>query len=816
MSVIFEPIKDLLGPLWDVASNFVNNYWELYMGWLPYHRLVLYLLLGFIFALPFLLIIYQLQGRSRKARKPSKLQTGRDINREAKWCEKNHEFVRAGELYEMVEKYHKAINMYLQGKAIERASRLYFEKLNDFDSALKILTDNSAWELAGNLCIKNNQFLEAAQFYEKANKLRTAADSYLQAQDYARAAELYEKTGFLEEAAIAYGKAGQNLKAAELFEKVWNQSKEDLSRDRSEAARRKLDELAKRSAYFYKQGGELKKSAAVLELAGQKKFAADLYLMAGDKSKAADLLNQIGASTKAAELYEQTGEIQKAAEIRAGYFMKQNNLVEAARQYELAGDLFAAADLYLRLGEDKKAADLYLHGGDSKTAAEIYYKAGDFKNAASAYESSGNLEMAMEVYRQTNNQEKLSELYEKAREYYEAAQMYFKAGKTEKALSVLTQVTENSKDFLPALELSGDIYLQLGKFDQALACYRKLASKKPFNPENIELYYKIAEIYDRAGQSPYAMNIYQRIYQIAPHFADVTLKMQAISQKMSSRGAMGIDATQAGQGAMGQAGGFRYQVVKELGRGGMGVVYLAKDVTLGRQVAYKVLPQEMKKYPEIVANFIREAKNLAQLNHPYIVSIYDAGEYMGSYYIVMEYVEGEDLKSLISRGASRVPLRIGIEIFKQLAQALDYAHSKKVIHRDIKPSNIMWTENQVIKVMDFGLAALLEEVKSGRTLVSGTPLYMSPEQCLAKPLDNRTDIYSAGATMYELFAGAPPFTDGDINYQQIHTPPRPVKEKNPAIPDELNRIILKCLSKDPVQRYQNGRELYLDLKAVEG
>ena len=175
----------------------------------------------------------------------------------------------------------------------------------------------------------------------------------------------------------------------------------------------------------------------------------------------------------------------------------------------------------------------------------------------------------------------------------------------------------------------------------------------------------------------------------------------------------------------------------------MGVVYLAKDINLGRQVAYKILPQEMKKHPDIVANFIREAKNLAQLNHPYIVSIFDAGENMGNYYIVMEFIAGENLKALLSH-ASRVPLRIGIEIFKQLAQALDYAHSKKVVHRDIKPSNIMWTENQTIKVMDFGLAALLEEVKTGRTLVSGTPLYMSPEQSLGKPLDNRTDIYSAG------------------------------------------------------------------------
>ena len=140
----------------------------------------------------------------------------------------------------------------------------------------------------------------------------------------------------------------------------------------------------------------------------------------------------------------------------------------------------------------------------------------------------------MEVYRQLKDETKLSELYEKSGNYYEAAQNYYKAGKPDKALSALSQVSEKSGDYYPALELSGDIYLQIGKNEQALACYRKLAQKKPFNAENVELYYKIGAVYERAGQVQYAMGLYQRIFQIAPHFADVTLKMQAISQKMSS------------------------------------------------------------------------------------------------------------------------------------------------------------------------------------------------------------------------------------------------------------------------------------------
>ena len=146
---------------------------------------------------------------------------------------------------------------------------------------------------------------------------------------------------------------------------------------------------------------------------------------------------------------------------------------------------------------------------------------------------------------------------------------------------------------------------------------------------------------------------------------------------------------------------------------------------------------------------------------------------------------------------------------------MDYAHGKKVVHRDIKTGNIMWSNNQVIKVMDFGLAKVIEEARSSRTTVSGTPFYMSPEQTLGKPIDHRTDLYSVGVTVYELVTGSLPFKEGDIGYQHIHTPPKPPKELNPEVTEELNQMILKCLAKNPEQRYQNAREIYLDLKTME-
>ena len=187
-------MKNILGPFWEAGAAMVQdlrNYWELYMGWLPYSQQVLLALILIILGIPACLLL-----RSPKSRRPGKLKTGRDIRREAKWCEKNHEYVRAGELYETIEQYKQAIKMFMQGKSPERAARLYIEKFDDFDGALAALTEFSAWEQAGNLCDKAGRFREAAQFYEQANKLRTAADMYSQAQEYGKAAILYERTEF--------------------------------------------------------------------------------------------------------------------------------------------------------------------------------------------------------------------------------------------------------------------------------------------------------------------------------------------------------------------------------------------------------------------------------------------------------------------------------------------------------------------------------------------------------------------------------------------------------------------------------------------
>jgi serine/threonine-protein kinase len=234
---------------------------------------------------------------------------------------------------------------------------------------------------------------------------------------------------------------------------------------------------------------------------------------------------------------------------------------------------------------------------------------------------------------------------------------------------------------------------------------------------------------------------------------------------------------------------------------------------LDRVVAYKVLPDTLKENPQALKNFLREAKSAAQLNHPNIVTVYDAGEQDGRYYIAMEYVDGTTLKEILKRRGPIAPGGV-MHVLVQLCEALAYAHEKKIVHRDVKTANTMWTREKQAKIMDFGLAKVLEEVRNHTTLVSGTPYYMSPEQTLGKNIDHRTDIYSLGVTVFELCTGRLPFMEGNIPYHHVHTPPPDPTSVNPRIPEVLANVVRRCMQKDPEARYANAREILAELKAA--
>jgi serine/threonine-protein kinase len=267
----------------------------------------------------------------------------------------------------------------------------------------------------------------------------------------------------------------------------------------------------------------------------------------------------------------------------------------------------------------------------------------------------------------------------------------------------------------------------------------------------------------------------------------------------------------------------RYQVEKELGKGAMGVVYLGRDPKIGRVVAIKTmaLSQEFEadELEEVKTRFFREAETAGRLNHPHIVTIFDAGEEHDLAYIAMEFLKGKDLTGHTKPG-TLLPLPVAMSVVARVAEALDYAHKQNVVHRDIKPANIMYDpEADSVKVTDFGIARITDSSKTKTGMVLGTPSYMSPEQLAGKKIDGQSDLFSLGVTLYQLACGGLPFQGesmAQLMYKIANEQPADPTSLNPALPECLVAIIHRALAKDQVQRYKNGEEMARAIRECAG
>src|SRR5687768_7014613 len=260
----------------------------------------------------------------------------------------------------------------------------------------------------------------------------------------------------------------------------------------------------------------------------------------------------------------------------------------------------------------------------------------------------------------------------------------------------------------------------------------------------------------------------------------------------------------------------RYRIVRKLGSGGMANVYLAEDEDLGRRVAIKILNDRYANDDAFIERFRREAKSAASLSHPNIVSIYDRGEAEGTYYIAMEVIEGRSLKELIlTRGP--LPIVEAVHYARQILQALRFAHRHGIIHRDIKPHNNLIGE-QGLKVTDFGIARYGPSQMTEAGSIMGTAQYLSPEQARGAPVTASSDLYSVGIVLYEMVTGRVPFTGDsaiEIAMKHLNEWPKPPSKIRPEIPEEIDHIVLRALSKAPEDRYQSAEEFIEDLERVE-
>jgi serine/threonine protein kinase len=263
-----------------------------------------------------------------------------------------------------------------------------------------------------------------------------------------------------------------------------------------------------------------------------------------------------------------------------------------------------------------------------------------------------------------------------------------------------------------------------------------------------------------------------------------------------------------------------YHVEGELGRGGMGVVYRARHQRLGREVALKVLPASVAADRGRRMRLLREARSAASVDHPSIAAVFEVGESHGRLYLAMELVHGTTLRERLSAGA--LPTRQVIRVAEGIAAGLGRAHDKGIVHRDLKPENVMLTPQDTVKILDFGLAKLLEvnavggDDESYEQLVTqqgqllGTPAYMAPEQARGDEVDARSDVFSFGVMLYEMLAGARPFrgrTALAVLLAAITAEPEPLAGRSPGVTPALEAVVLRCLAKRPADRYANGREV---------
>jgi eukaryotic-like serine/threonine-protein kinase len=302
----------------------------------------------------------------------------------------------------------------------------------------------------------------------------------------------------------------------------------------------------------------------------------------------------------------------------------------------------------------------------------------------------------------------------------------------------------------------------------------------------------------------------------APYVSDVAATMRLIPVPPPSTPPPPIPTmittppVQAGERYIG-----KYRVKGELGRGGMGAVYLAEQPGLGREVAIKELIQSAATDPVALKRFLQEAQVMARTSHPNLVQVHDLELTGEANYIVLEFVRGKSLRDWINRGA--IPPPQVFAVMHGVLQALDYAHKHAIVHRDMKPENVLLSDDGMVKVADFGIARLTDDTGVGGTATKtgttvGTPQYMSPEQVASSKVDGRSDLYSAGIMFYELVAGQAPFTanesDGPFTLMAKHVqaPPKPPSLHRPGLDVALEEAILKSISKRPEDRYQTGQE----------
>jgi len=769
------------------------------------YRIGLLNLLGYLFL--FLLVIGAVRLILRSLGTKELGGAGRkDVNpREARRAFKQKDFLRAGELYESMGDLETAARCYKEVRAYWNLGNLaeqqrkwddaarYYQMASDFDKALPLYQKAGNFVKAAELCLSTKRLAMAAEFFEKGKQ-------------YKEAALQYERLGNLSKAALMYERTNDVLKAAELYERFFLQERGGSGQSDGGG------QIALQSGKLYQKSGNPRRAAEIFLAGGFAGEAAEAYLCCGEKEKAAEAFSRAKNFARAAHLYQDLGETQKGKRLLAEQFREERKFHQAAQTFEEAGEYLEAAEMYERVDNQKKAGEMFFAAADYGHASEIFLHLGDHGAAAQALEKGRRFQEAANLYLKIGDLGRAGQLLEAAGDFYQAGLIYRKMGNLEESIALLQKVETTSEEYLKVSLVLGQIFVERGMVEAAKERYQRIISSKMIGPQNIEVYYQLAQIHEKGKDFDEALSLYEKILAQDIQYKDVKAKSDLLKKALTTvkKALKSEEKEKATDNGLSGSPDGRYRIIKKLGQGGMGVVYQAEDSVLKRIVAYKVLPPSLKEHPAVLNSFLQEARVAAALNHPNIVTIYDTGKNARDIFITMEFVDGISLKESLEKNSNQ-PLSKLLEIMREICKGVAYAHSRKVIHRDIKPANVMIGKDGAVKIMDFGLAKVLSQSMADKTSVKGTPLYMSPEQILGQNVDHQSDVYSLGCSFYRMVTGRPPFIQGDVYYHHLHTQPTPPKQLNTRLPDSMNRIILRAIEKTKEKRYKSAEELLADL-----
>ncbi len=654
------------------------------------------------------------------------------------------------------------------------------------------------------------------------------ADAYTAVNKHKDAAKWYRKSGDKKQAAHSMAKAGLTLKAAKLLQKLGD----------DESAARLYAEKGKHTlaAKAYTDAGKFGAAAAAYADAGDPEEAFRSYIeyftSAEDPietqiefaDKCKQLLGTDGAAEKLSD-----NEKKKLFPELAMRFEQAKRYDESANLYGQAGDLVRAAETFVLAGKLREAAQCFRQAGKEKESSQIvgrYHETrSEWPQAAAAYAKAADFLKAGECFTKAADMARAGDCFERVKEFFRSGLAYAKAARFKDAIRVLQQLTDKSPNFDESRGLLGRCFYELHDYAHCAAALDNHLTGARVDSSNMEYFYMLALAYEQLGELDKCRELLYKIRSVNTGFRDVTQRISNISSRISMQDGA-TQVTPYSGGGTGGAGGApmmenvenslegRYELEKELGRGGMGVVYMARDKQLDRKVALKFLGTLIDNSEEYRQRFVREARTAAKISHPNVINIFDISASVGKAYIAMEYVDGPSLHRFIStKGAFDV--RKTVNIMQQATAALAAIHEAGIVHRDIKPDNILLAKGGLVKVMDFGLAKAEDSRMTKTGVVMGTPSYMAPEQVLGKEADARSDIYSLGLVFYECLLGQTVFKTGDILERQIKETPPPPSESVKGIPKAIDDIILKCIEKEPKDRFQSMAELGAALRALE-